>query len=427
MGAYIELISNFIQMFVLTYFVRKSLTEKNSNVVSELIFVLTWFLCFAELSIINYVVVFDGFWSTIIIITLLCYARICLKGRFLIQIFVIFFAMSIIYSIASTVLFLFSYVIGDSIAMLIMSRTWVRVAILVICRSVECIIFRFIQRINSEYSLALKEWILFTGMPFLTWIAITCMMDTSMDMKNIDSGMFYIALILLSINVITFIFLYRIRRDSETRHEYELLKMQHSNMKEMENNMRALYESTYSVKHDLEKHFLAIKIMAERNEHKDIEKYVDGIFENDLRHVKNVIFTDNDIFNAVINTKLELCRQKGIFTSVNITDDAIKCIDATHITVLFGNIIDNAIEAAEKSEEKFINISVRLQGEYVSIYIENSFNTEYSDVNLTTTKKDKNLHGFGIKNVKKIVNECNGMIQHFVKDEMFCCDILLRR
>lgn len=427
MGAYIELISNFIQMFVLTYFVRKSLTEKNSSIFSKVIFVSTWLLCFVELSIINYVVVFDGFWSVIIVITLLCYARICLKGKFLLQIFVIFFAMSIIYSIASTVLFLFSYVIGDSIAMLIMSRTLVRVAILVICRSIECIIFRFIQKINSEYSLDFKEWVLFTGMPFLTWIAITYMMDTSMDMKNIDSGMFSIALILLSINVITFFFLYRIRRDSETKHEYELLKMQHSNMKEMENNMRALYESTYSVKHDLEKHFLAIKIMAERNEYHDIEKYVDGIVENDLRRVKNVIFTDNDIFNAVINTKLELCRQKGIFTSVNISDDAIKCIDAAHITVLFGNIIDNAIEAAEKSDEKFINISVRLQGEYVSIYIENSFNTEYSNVNLSTSKKDKNLHGYGIKNVKRIVDECNGMIQHFVKDEMFCCDILLRK
>ena len=109
------------------------------------------------------------------------------------------------------------------------------------------------------------------------------------------------------------------------------------------------------------------------------------------------------------------------------TDDAIKCIDASHITVLFGNIIDNAIEAAEMSEEKIINISVRIQGQYVSIYIENSFNSQYSNINLITTKKDKNLHGFGMKNVKRIVEECNGMMQCFAKDEMFCCDILLRR
>lgn len=427
MGTYIELISNLIQMLVLTYFVKKSLTEKNNTSVSKLMFVLTWLLCFIELSIINYVIVFDGFWSAIIVITLLCYARLCLKGRFLIQIFVIFFAMSIIYSLASTVLFLYSYATRDSVESLILGRTVIRISMLLICRGLECVIFAFIQRINSEYSLALKEWILFTGMPLLTWQAITFMVKTSMVMKYVESEMFYIAIILLLINVITFFFLYRIRRDSETRHEYELLKMQHSNMKEMENNMMALYESTYSVNHDLEKHFLAIKIMAERREHQDIEKYVDGIVENDLRYVRNVIFTNNDIFNALINTKLELCRQKGIFTSVNISDDAIKCIDDAHITVIFGNIFDNAIEAAEMSEEKIINISVRIQGQYVSIYIENSFNSQYSNINLITTKKDKNLHGFGMKNVKRIVEECNGMMQCFAKDEMFCCDILLRR
>ena len=60
--------------------------------------------------------------------------------------------------------------------------------------------------------------------------------------------------------------------------------------------------------------------------------------------------------------------------------------------------------------------------------MENSFNNDYSDINLKTTKKDCHEHGFGTKNVRKIVEENDGMIQYFQNASgMFCCDILLKK
>ena len=68
---------------------------------------------------------------------------------------------------------------------------------------------------------------------------------------------------------------------------------------------------------------------------------------------------------------------------------------------------------------------MQIQGDYVSIYMENSFNHKYSDINLNTTKKDKDSHGYGTKNMKKTIKEIGGMIDFFVnKQGRFCCDIL---
>ena len=82
--------------------------------------------------------------------------------------------------------------------------------------------------------------------------------------------------------------------------------------------------------------------------------YVDRIVESGLNTVQKIVFTSNDVFNAIINTKLALCKERGIITSINISDEAVQYIESSDIVIIFGNIFDNAIEAAEKTEEKII-------------------------------------------------------------------------
>ena len=283
-------------------------------------------------------------------------------------------------------------------------------------------------KINAEYKLTEKEWILFTAMPLLTWVGITIIMKTTIQSRSIMPQMFYLSLIMVVINIITIFFMYKIKQDMETKQDYELLKLQYDNIKNMEANMKALYDNTYSVKHDLEKHFLAIRAMADNKKYDEINKYIENVLDKKLNAVQKVVFTDTDVFNAVINTKLELCKQKGIFPSVNISNDAVNFIKISDMAVLFGNIFDNAIEAAEKTKEKIIILNIQLQREYVSIYIENSFNADFSDISLKTTKNGQAKHGFGTKIVRKIIEENNGMIQYFVNNSgMFCCDILYRK
>ncbi len=426
MGTYVELLSNLLQMFILAWFITKFFGCKYCGAAKIVAFLFVWFATFIEISFINSITVYDGLFTGILIVTHVLYSQCFLKGRFLAHIFVAIFAEAIIFSASSVILFLFSYLSGNNIESLILDFNIWRITMILLIRSVEYTIFSFIIKINDEYILTKKEWVLFISMPLMTWVAVTFMTNAAIISKEILSYMFYIAVTMVFINVITYYFMFKIRQDSNTKLEYELLKMQHENIKSTESNMKALFESVYSLKHDLDKHLFAVKDMAERNDCKEIEKYISGIIAHSAESVQKVIFTDNDIFNAIINTKLTICKQKKITTTVNIDNEAVSCLQNECITVIFGNLLDNAIEAAEKTTERALSLIVTLKRQYISIHVENSFNKEYSDITLETTKKNKTAHGFGTKNVRRVVEEYDGMYQHFLGDTgRFCSHILL--
>lgn len=424
-----ELISNFVQMFILSWFVTGFFGCKYKEKASYICGMLgAAIVAFIEISIINYIVEYDGIFSLSIVITYVIYARIFLKGNISSHIFICVFSTAIIFTISSALIFIFSYLSKISPLGIIDDFTIWRVIATCLCRLFEFVAFKFIIKVNSNFVLSKKEWAMFIAMPVFTWISVVLMTEITIISPMVLPQMFYIALLMIAINIIIYFFLFKIKEDNQTRIEYELLKMQHNNIRQLEANMKALYDSTYSVKHDLEKHLLAVKTMAENNRCNEVCSYVDRIVENGLNSVQKIVFTSNDVFNAIINTKLAICKERGIIPSINISDVAVEYIESSNIVIIFGNIFDNAIEAAEKTEEKIIILDVRLQGEYVSIYMENSFNHHFSNINLKTTKHDKTVHGIGIKNVRKIVEENDGMIEYFKsEDGMFCCDILLKK
>ena len=426
MGTYVELFSNLLQTFILTWFISNFFGYKYEGLIKGIGFLSAWIITFAELTLVNRLIVYEGMVAAISIITLIVYAKMFLKSSFLAHSFLVVFSYAIVFSASSIILFLFSYLSGNNIESLILDFNIWRIAMILLIRSVEYIIFKFIIKVNDEYILTKKEWVLFISMPLMTWVAVTFMTNAAIMSEEILSYMFYIAVIMVFINVITYYFMIKIKKDSNTKLEYELLKMQHENIKSTESNMKALFESIYSLKHDLDKHLFAVKDMAERNDCKEIEKYISGIIAHSALSVQKVIFTDNDIFNAIINTKLAICKQKKITTTVNIDNEAVSYLQNECITVIFGNLLDNAIEAAEKTTQRALSLVVTLKREYVSVYMENSFDKAYSDITLETTKKNKTAHGFGTKNVRRVVEEYDGMYQHFLGDTgRFCSHILL--
>ena len=428
MGIFIELLSNLVQTFILAWFISNFFGYKYEGIKRKIGFAFVWIITFAELTFVNSIIVYEGMVAGISIITLIVYANIYLKSSLFSHSFIAVFSYAIVFTVSSIILFIGSaltrHTVNDLIAI---SSVW-RSIMLLIARIAEFTIFKFVIKVNDEYVLTKKEWCLFVTMPLLTWISVTIITNAAIASNTILVDMLYIAIIMLLINGITYFFMYKIRQDSNTKMEYQLLKMQYDNIQDMETNMKALYDSTYSLKHDLDKHFLAIKEMAYHNECKEIGKYVENIIEKSSGSVQKIVFTNNDIFNAIINTKLEICRQRDIKTSISIDNEAVAMLKNEYIAVLFGNIFDNAIEATEKARYRYIVFSVSQKREYISITLENTYDINFSDINLSTTKHNKEEHGFGTKNVRKIVEENNGMIQTFTKDKnIFCCDILLQK
>lgn len=89
-------------------------------------------------------------------------------------------------------------------------------------------------------------------------------------------------------------------------------------------------------------------------------------------------------------------------------------MDATSITALFSNLFSNAVESAQKSEEKRIDFSTvkNTEAEYVMISLVNSCDTApQTDAcgNFKTTKANQRIHGYGLKSINRVIEKYEGI------------------
>ena len=89
-------------------------------------------------------------------------------------------------------------------------------------------------------------------------------------------------------------------------------------------------------------------------------------------------------------------------------------INEDDMVIIFGNLLDNAIEACQReSEKKYIDLKVFYESGCIMINVINSYDSviNESDGEYITRKENKELHGLGIKSVKKTVNKYNGIME----------------
>ena len=128
-----------------------------------------------------------------------------------------------------------------------------------------------------------------------------------------------------------------------------------------------------------------------------------------------VYYTKNSVLNAVLSQKADICAKQNISFEVKISGEISK-EKQTDVGIILSNLIDNAIEAELKEEKRMIEVQLlRYKGMYMIIvknYIHESVLTKNPE--LKTGKADKKHHGIGIKSVKKIVRNLDGMYDRVV-------------
>ena len=141
---------------------------------------------------------------------------------------------------------------------------------------------------------------------------------------------------------------------------------------------------------------------------------------------ENYVHTGNDFLDILIRDKAKRAGEKQIDFSAFIDFRDVDFIEPLDISTLFGNGIDNAIEASEKlpKEQRVIVVKARRVQDFISILIENNCSDEIR-TDGHTTKADKFLHGFGISNMKKAAEKYGGTCTTMQADGKFTLKVLL--
>lgn len=142
-----------------------------------------------------------------------------------------------------------------------------------------------------------------------------------------------------------------------------------------------------------------------------------------------VVKTGNDALDVVLTEKSMHCEREGISLSCMADGNALAFMRETDIYSMFGNLLDNAIEAVTKlteSADRFIVLSVKQNGALLSIHVENKYTGKLKmlDGVPETTKDDKVNHGYGVRSVGMIVERYGGVMKITAGEGLFMTDIL---
>lgn len=216
-----------------------------------------------------------------------------------------------------------------------------------------------------------------------------------------------ISLILLYTSVTIFL-LYQ--RNIERENEYILLKNEIAKIEIQKNYYDILEHQNQELllyAHDAKNHLAIIKSL---NENPKIEEYIKKMTDR-LTSYSNVSHSGNMILDVIINRYIAECSLKNIKFSFDIRLNNLLFVDDIDLVTILDNLLDNALEAAEKTKEKKVVFETDHRNSYEVIIITNScVDNPIKNDKLITTKPDKRHHGFGLKSVKKALKKYDGDI-----------------
>lgn len=201
-----------------------------------------------------------------------------------------------------------------------------------------------------------------------------------------------------------------------------VLKANEENYKILEKNEKELH----ILRHDILKHMAEVKEMLNAGDKEAASRYVDDINNIVLKNT-SISRTGNIVLDSILNTENKKAAALGIKYDVklNISDKInIPSIDLSRILY---NAIDNAIEACEKINEKYILVSISSDEKMLKIVIENtSHYVDIKDNKIKTTKSDHIRHGYGIKSIKEALENNDGLLSLSYKEGIFVCRIIIK-
>lgn len=196
----------------------------------------------------------------------------------------------------------------------------------------------------------------------------------------------------------------------------ELVHEQYDQMKRSKESVDLVNEKYHDLKSILDK-------MEAHFSKEQVEKLRDKISEYDT-----FLTTGSDIIDVVLAEKSALCRQKGIELTTMVGGKSFDFMEEIELYSLFGNLLNNAIEAASKvpAEKRFITLNTSDDGSIVSIHSENPYEGEVDIVgNIPVSHRDRDYHGFGIKSIERTVKKYDGTVVAKTEQGLFILDIVM--
>jgi two-component system sensor histidine kinase AgrC len=236
------------------------------------------------------------------------------------------------------------------------------------------------------------------------------------------------AILLLAINI----FLAWFHTSTQEKNQ-QFLEMQLLLQKEYDTALYfdALYQQDEKQKiliHDIRKHLLSIADLNEKGDTEKIAAYIYQIIQSsDLQY--SVRICDNNLLNTILFRSKQQCKASGTSFLTDIRSGCTDFLSEYDLTSLFSNLLDNAIDATKNISDSYIELNVTPHSDKkIIITMVNSCRKNPFSKNskrLTTTKKNKLRHGYGMKSIQRVVDKYEGDYRFYFDEENYTFHTIL--
>lgn len=180
------------------------------------------------------------------------------------------------------------------------------------------------------------------------------------------------------------------------------------------------------MRHDMKNILIGISAELKAGKISEIEsRLLSGM--NKLDDVRSRSITGNGIIDAIIAEKMAFAEKHGVRIDVesNISNEIV--VDGVDLAILLGNAIDNAVEASDAviTHEKVVKIQLVTKNSILVIVVNNPVDKVVDIGNMTTTKLEKQSHGFGRMSMMRVAQKHGGDVSFECSDSSFKLTIIL--
>lgn len=220
---------------------------------------------------------------------------------------------------------------------------------------------------------------------------------------------------------------------SENTSINQLFQRQYEQYKLAIDNSEAIRKEMHDMKH----YILALK--AEDDKTKRAEILAD--MEQAIIVNESFMNTGNKVLDVILTTKSLQCHKKGIILNAMVDGEVLSEMHVKDICSLFGNMLDNAIEATQQIQEeerRLIILNVRNRNKFIIVECENCIDVSAVEIKSKnvrrqykagslpkTTKADNVKHGYGLKSIAQVADKYGGAMNCLFEDGWFKVKILL--
>lgn len=205
----------------------------------------------------------------------------------------------------------------------------------------------------------------------------------------------------------------------------KLVEMQEEQARRHLDEVRSIHSEMRGYKHDFHHHLQTLKGQLEAGETDRAIAYIEQLDKN-LQGVDTLLKTGNVTVDAILSAKIAQARAEGIAVTVQANLPRELTLSDLELSIVIGNLLDNAIEACRKAEgEKFLRLTLRIKGNMLYFYLLNSAGKKQTKIGSLFKTGKSGAHGFGLHRAETIVRQHGGWVKYNSEDGAFTSEFLV--